>query len=82
MLWFNESPEQLLEKALNMKSLNMDQVADMSTNSCRDDVCYAEKVNNSMYRINIQRNTTAEKEYCTSKSIKELISLIEEAVKT
>ena len=53
----------------------------MNTNTCRDDVCYAEKYNNSMYRINIQRNTTAEKEYCTNRSIKEFISLIEEAEK-
>ena len=48
----------------------------------QEDVGYAETVNNSMYEIDIQRNKTAVKDYCTSKSIKELISLIEDAVKT
>ena len=33
-----------------------------------------------MYNMNIQSNKTLEKEYCISKSMKALISLIEEAV--
>merc|ERR1712136_273837 len=86
----NENPEQFLEKASNMKSLNMDQGVDMNTcsrmlektNTIRDDKCYAETVEKSMYNKNVQRNEPEEKEYGTSKSIKELILLIEEALKT
>merc|ERR1712212_542439 len=85
----NENPEQFLETSSNMTSLNMEKDVDMTTctwilektNTCRDDICYAETVDNSKYKINIQRNEPEEKEYCTNKSIKELISLIEEALK-
>merc|ERR1719370_16515 len=82
----SENPEQFLENPSNLKSLNMDQGVDMitgrwmleKTNTCREDVGDAETVNNSMYEIDIQRNKTAVQDYCTSKSIKELISLIED----
>jgi len=86
----SENAEQLLENPSNMKPLNMDQGVDMNTggsmlektHTCREDIGDAETVNSSMYEVDIQRNKTAVKDYCTSKSIKELISLIEDAVKT
>ena len=86
----NENPEQFLEKASNMKSLNMDQGVDMNTcsrmlektNTIRDDKCYAGTVEKSIYSKNVQRNEPEEKERGTSKSIKELILLIEEALTT
>lgn len=87
---YNENPEQFLEKASNMKSLNMDQGVDMNTcsrmlektNTIRDDKCYAGTVEKSIYSKNVQRNEPEEKERGTSKSIKELILLIEEALTT
>ena len=39
----SENPEQFLETQSNLKSLNMDQGADMNKNTWRSDVCYAEK---------------------------------------
>merc|ERR1712136_452845 len=86
----NENPKQFLEKASNMKSLNMDQGVDMNTcsrmlektNTIRDDKCYAGTVEKSIYSKNVQRNEPEEKERGTSKSIKELILLIEEALTT
>ena len=86
----NENPEQFLEKASNMKSLNMDQGVDMNTcsrmlektNTIRDDKCYAGTVEKSIYSKTVQRNEPEEKERGTSKSIKELILLIEEALTT
>merc|ERR1712126_244232 len=86
----NETPEQFLEKASNMKSLNMDQGVHMNTcsrmlektNTIRDDKCYAETVEKSIYSKNVQRNEPEEKEHGTSKSTKELILLIEEALMT
>merc|ERR1712126_355238 len=86
----NENPEQFLEKASNMKSLNIDQGVDISTcsrmlektNTIRDDKCYAGTVEKSINSKNVQRNEPEEKERGTSKSIKELILLIEEALTT
>merc|ERR1712198_457137 len=86
----NENQEQFHEKASNMKSLNMDQGVDMNTcsrmlektNTIRDDKCYAETVEKSIYSKSVQRNEPEEKEHGTSKSIKDLILLTKEALTT